>query len=238
MPVEEDGASSVSSLSLVYGPPSENSLATASAASLAAAPAAAAQTRPAAATGGEFRAAESVPREQSVQARPFPYSPGWYTLELPCHRLKSYFAHLGRFFVSDSEDNVYVGSRQPGGDRVVWRNARFRAGSVRASPCGRIFWRLHRGTAFALKNFNNAESWFEVADGVAEVEVNDWSACLLKEDGSVVLQKDLGPSRPFSDRLEPLPYETRLRCLTMTNRMLLALTEDEGVLVGRVGVSK
>ncbi len=52
------------------------------------------------------------------------------------------------------------------------------------------------------------------------------------------MQKDLGPARPFSDKLEVLTHEDRLRSLTLANGLLLALKEDSGALVGRVGVSK
>ncbi len=52
------------------------------------------------------------------------------------------------------------------------------------------------------------------------------------------MQKNLGPARPFSDKLEILTFEEPLRCLTMANGLLLALTEEGGELVGRVGVSK
>ncbi len=65
--------------------------------------------------------------------------------------------------------------------QVTWRNVQFRADSVRCSPCGRIFWRRHRTAVFALKNFNNVDSWFEVAQGVREFDVNDWSGIVLKE---------------------------------------------------------
>ena len=127
----------------------------------------------------------------------------------------------------------------PDSTRVTWREAGFRAERVRSSACGRIFWRGSRGAAFALKNFNNSDSWFEVvSDGVREFEVNDCSAVVLREDGEVIMQKDLGPSRPFSDKLQVLTWEEPLRCLTLANGILMALTEESGALVGRVGVSR
>ncbi len=111
----------------------------------------------------------------------------WSVLELPCGRMASFYFHLGRIFVTDAQDCVFAGDLDLGGagakkDRVVWREAGFTADRVRASSCGRIFWRGRRGAAFALKNFNGNDSWFEIApEGVKEFEVNDCSALILKE---------------------------------------------------------
>ncbi len=155
--------------------------------------------------------------------------------------MSTFFAHLGKILVTDASDGVFVGEVELGSrsDRVLWRNGSFRSDRVRISPGGKIFWRGLRGKAFALKNFNNADSWFEVEDdGVREFEVNDYSALLLRRDGKMVMQRDLGPARPFSDKLDILTFEEPLRNLTLCNGLLLALTEECGTLVGRVGVSK
>ena len=48
------------------------------------------------------------------------------------------------------------------------------------SPCGRILWRLRDGAVFALKNFNNREVWFEVAQEVTEAQVNDYCGVIVK----------------------------------------------------------
>ncbi len=62
----------------------------------------------------------------TVTASKFEFSPPceWSTVDLPCARMSSFFAHLGRIFVLDAggPDRVFTGTMELGkdADKVGW----------------------------------------------------------------------------------------------------------------------